>query len=49
MIFVIFNNKLNRDESYPFNTKNSNDMDDFKGWDEELKNNPELTIKVIEK
>lgn len=48
MIFVVYNTKTNEEESYPFNTKNSNDMDDFKGWDEEIKNNSDLIIKVIE-
>ena len=47
MIVIVYNTKLNREESYPFNLNNQNDRDDFKGWDEELKNNPELIVKVI--
>jgi hypothetical protein len=47
MIFVVFNTELNRDESYPFDTNNSNDMDDFKGWQSLINDNNNLVIKVI--
>lgn len=47
MKFFIYNTKTNQAESYIFDTNNQNDMDDFKGWDEEIKDHPEYTIKEI--
>lgn len=47
MIFVVFNTELNRDESYPFDTNNSNDLDDFKGWQSLIDDNNNLVIKAI--
>lgn len=48
MKVIIYNTKLNRYESSPFNLNDKNDLEDFEGWQEELKNNPEYKVIKIE-
>lgn len=47
MKVIIYNIKLKRYESAPFDLENENDCDDFKGWPEEVENNEDLTIIEI--
>ena len=48
MKVIIYNTNLNRYESSPFDLTNQNDLEDFNGWKEELKNNPEYKVIKIE-
>jgi hypothetical protein len=47
MKVIIYNTKLKRYESAPYDLENENDRDDFKGVPEEVENNKDLIIMEL--